>query len=232
MESHFENTSQTHIERGSREDMDRLVGERIAAHITHHLQSHDTVTLAVPGGRSITGTFDYMKSLDLPWEKVHIFFLDERWVPADHDDSNYRNLDNLLLSDIEIPEGNVHIFEPERGLDAYQREFEKHDNKINIALIGSGEDGHMASLFPGHDGLSQSGPGYFEVHDSPKPPARRISLTPQSLQESDLALLLFYGEGKKQALENFQDPALSSDESPVKIMKDHKNLLVVTDIIS
>src|ERR1700681_425973 len=102
-----------------------------------------------------------------PWLRVHCFWGDERFVPHDHPDSNYRMVCDALLSRVAVPDGNVHAIptaglSPQEAAAAYERTLEVFYGAdtlaptrplFDVTLLGIGEDGHTASLFPGHPAL-------------------------------------------------------------------------------
>lgn len=103
----------------------------------------------------------------IPWPKVHLFWGDERCVPPDHPDSNYRMVCESLLSKVSIPSENVHRMagekEPQVAAAEYQQEltafFQLSEGtlpRFDLILLGLGEDGHTASLFPGSEALKET----------------------------------------------------------------------------
>jgi 6-phosphogluconolactonase len=119
-------------------------------------------TVALSGGSTpkelytILGNKPYADRID--WDRVHLFWADERCVPPDHGDSNYRLAQELLISRVPIPGENVHRIRGEEGAEqaaaAYERDLKSHFGDVefpamDLVLLGAGEDGHTASLFPG-----------------------------------------------------------------------------------
>jgi len=137
----------------------------------------------------------------IDWSQVHIWFGDERCVPPDDPESNYRMAHETLISRIDIPAANVHRIrgedDPAAAADAYSREIA--GLALDLALLGLGPDGHTASLFPGHPQLDAEGVAVC-VRDSPKPPSERVTLTLGKLNESRTILLLVTGAEKAPML--------------------------------
>jgi len=146
---------------------------------------------------------------------VHIFLVDERWVSQDDDESNYK----LVRESLGV--GVIHPFELD--VDKYS---EKLDGGFDLILLSSGEDGHVASQFPGM--LKQEGK-FVEVENAPKDPPHRMTASVELLQTASVAIVLFKGEGKKDALAKFKDDTVSVDECPAKLVKGIKEYYVITD---
>lgn len=112
----------------------------------------------------------------------------------------------------------------------YNIEFNSRFNIFDFILVSVGEDGHIASLFPSRKLLFSDLEGYQYEYNSPKFPSKRISLTPKSLFNAKAIVLLFMGVDKKRALENFLGFNSSINECPARLLKEHPNLLVLTNI--
>ena len=175
------------------------------------------VTLAVPGGSVAERFFPALAMAELDWKKLHLFWCDERAVPPDHPDSNYRVAAELLLNRAPIDPANVHRMKGEMAdLDRAAAEYERglkavlgERSRLDVALLGVGPDGHVCSLFPGHAALEETIRSVVAVVDSPKPPAGRLTLTLTALQDAFVVIAAF-GASKaaviREALENPQSP--------------------------
>lgn len=192
------------------------------------LERHGAFKVAVSGG-SLPSTL--AKALLPPsngsaedtvdFDKWEIFFADERAVPLDHDDSNYKLLKDELMD--KIPEGmgkpNVHTIDVQylddvqEMADQYQEEltrsFAAKDSVklpiFDLILLGCGPDGHTCSLFPNHELLRESDAWVAAISDSPKPPAKRITLTLPVVTHGIKIAFLATGEGKKDILKKILD---------------------------
>ncbi len=147
-----------------------------------------------------------------PWQRVHLFWGDERFVPPTDPRSNFRMAREALLSCVPIPTANVHPIPtegeaPEEAAREYERTLksfygaERLDPKrplFDVTLLGLGEDGHIASLFPGTKALSERERWVVEVTDGASEP--RISLTYPALESSRSVLFLVAGAGKQAIL--------------------------------
>jgi 6-phosphogluconolactonase len=155
------------------------------------------------------------------WPQVHLFWGDERCVPPDHADSNYRMVRESLLSKIQIPEANVHRMagekEPRVAAAEYEREliqfFQLSNDELprfDLILLGLGEDGHTASLFPGSDALKETR-RLVVANYVAKFNAHRLTLTLPVLNHGAAVLFLITGAGKaavvKEILTDGGDPS-------------------------
>lgn len=114
-------------------------------------------------------------------------------------------------------------------LAEYQESFDHEGGRFDIVVLGAGEDGHVASLFP-HQSVNTKEKGFFYVHDSPKDPKDRVSISPTQIEQARRAVVLFMGEGKKEALANFLDPTKTVNDCPAKLALSAGEVLVLTDI--
>jgi 6-phosphogluconolactonase len=146
---------------------------------------------------------EYRESV--PWECVELFWTDERYVPPDHPDSNYRMTRESLLDHVDIPAANIHRPETERDHpEEAARRYERRlldvlgDNpKLDWVLLGLGEDGHVASLFPGSPLLGETDRWVVVVRESPKPPPIRLTMTLPII--NDASEIHFFVTGKAKA---------------------------------
>ncbi|KAG9101485.1 suppressor of los1-1 [Ceratobasidium sp. UAMH 11750] len=176
-------------------------------------------TVALSGGSLPKMLMGLAGRNDLPWDKWYIYFADERLVPLDHEDSNYRLCKKEFLSRTRIPEKNIHAIDTsllddaEEAADAYEKililEFAQKDSArfpvFDLILLGMGPDGHTCSLFPGHELLTESDRWVAPIEDSPKPPPRRITFTFPVLNHASKCVFVASGEGKQEMLKQVID---------------------------
>jgi len=174
------------------------------------------VSLAVPGGSVAESFFPRLASLDLDWDRVLVFFGDERAVAPDDPASNARLARDLWLDRAPIPLANVHRMRAEgEDLDAAARAYERvlldvlgDPPRLDLALLGMGPDGHVCSLFPGHPALDETERYVLPVLDAPKPPPRRVTLTLLALARARTVVLAAFGAAKAEAVRSaLDDPA-------------------------
>jgi 6-phosphogluconolactonase len=191
------------------------------------------VIVAVPGGRSVFSIFQELAEHYIDWHRVHLFMVDERLVPIDHPESNFR-LVVESLGEI-VPAGSLHPFVYDAaavgyGVGEYERQLVKLGGSFDVVLVSSGEDGHIAAIFPNHQATAVNIRKFVLLEDSPKPPLRRMSATPELIASSQVGLLLFFGEGKALALKNFFNPQLGVSECPAKIIATLPQHYILTDL--
>lgn len=181
--------------------------------------------IALSGGRTPAKLYSLWAQVDaraagVPWESVHLFWGDERYV--DHDDllSNYRMTRESLLSHAAIPEENVHplptgCVEPDECAQAYETELRKFFGDdppaFDLQLLGLGREGHTASLFPGSSALEEQTRWVLAV-EAPATPRTRLTLTPAVLTHGRNTWFLVSGADKREivsALRNETNPSAS-----------------------
>lgn len=219
---------------------EKTAAETIAKSIKSLLQKQPQVVLAVPGGRSVPEIFKLLRNdATVPWEKVHIFMVDERLVPLEHEQSNFRlakeNLISPLVKSGKLPKDNVHpfVYDKEKtgaGLDEYENELKEYEGAYDIVLLSSGEDGHIGALYPKHHSVRDESEFYLIMHDSPKLPKDRMTMSRKLLLKSKVAVLLFFGEAKREAYESFVDWSKDYEQCPARLVKLIDNHYVITDI--
>jgi len=170
------------------------------------------------------------------WDKWQIFYVDERVVPLDHPDSNHLACSKILYSKVPIPENNIHTIDPtllddlEELSDAYEkeliREFAQRDSArfpvFDVILLGMGPDGHTASLFPGHELLSEEDRWVAFVEDSPKPPPKRITLTYPVINHAARVVFVTAGKEKVSMLKSIlEHPEQGLPAARVRLVTGH-----------
>ncbi|MBI5554157.1 MAG: 6-phosphogluconolactonase, partial [Candidatus Diapherotrites archaeon] len=206
------------------------------------LQKKPFAVLGIPGGTSIQKLFALLARTEFAeWNKVHLFMVDERMVPLNHIDSNFRlaqeSFIGKLIKEKKLSPRNVHpfIIQPhlrDEGIRKYNEEFRKFGGKFDVILLGVGEDGHVASLFPQHPSLEHKPKEFFSFDNSPKLPVHRMSASLSLLREAHTVLAFISGERKREALDNFSDPAVPFRDCPAKLLNDCPHAFVFTDLES
>jgi 6-phosphogluconolactonase len=223
-------------------DPDRLLetaGRHLCDKLRAALAGRERVNLAVPGGRSVVKIFQAMLREDLDWRRVHFFIVDERLVPLDHADSNFKLLQDRLVTPLaqagRIAADNAHpfILDPasaDRGAGRYEKVLAEHGFRYDAVLLSAGEDGHVGALYPHHHSVEDRHHGFIVMDDSPKPPPGRMTSSLSLMQTADAAILLFVGEAKRGAYGRFNDARLPVAACPAKLALDIGDLTVCTDL--
>jgi 6-phosphogluconolactonase len=165
--------------------------------------------IVLAGGETPRGVYELLRKAITDWSKWQVYFGDERCAPASDPQRNSRMAREALLDHVPIPRANVHAIPGEAGpLDgAAQYSQVLHAvGEFDLVLLGLGEDGHTASLFPEHDwGAQKNSPDAVPVLDAPKPPPDRISLSAARLSRSRAVLFLVEGEAKREAIRRWRN---------------------------
>jgi 6-phosphogluconolactonase len=187
------------------EQVGRALSEAVAERGRFHL--------VLPGGSSPRGLLLELRDRRLPWQVMHLYLTDERCLPPGHADRNDLIFDELLLPFVPLPAANLHRIPAELGPEKGAREFAellRHVPPFDLVILGMGEDGHTASLFPGSAALDDESPA-IAVFDAPKPPAERVSLGLQRLLDARERMAIAMGAGKRAVLQRIQE----GEEFPV-----------------
>jgi 6-phosphogluconolactonase len=184
-------------------------------------QEKGIVVIGLPGGRSTAGIYKIFKEQDFDWRNIHFFLVDERLVPIDHKDSNYKvimeSFGNDLLATGKITPNQLHPYRLENTLDQYTKELEKLGG-FDILLLGVGEDGHCAALFPNHPSILNEEEGFIAMKDSPKPPPERMTASRKTLLKAKVGFAFFIGESKLDALKQFLNKNIKIEQCPIKLV--------------
>lgn len=215
--------------------MSRAAAETIAGHISEILQTGDAYTIVLSGGSTPERLYalladDAGLQEQIPWERVYFFWGDERHVPPDHPDSNYRMAHNALLSKVPIPSTNIFRImtedcDAEKVAADYEqklRRFFKIDAgqmpRFNCVLLGMGPDGHTASLFPGSSALAETkrlvAASWIEEFQS-----YRITLTWPLINNADRILFLVAGAEKAGTLKMVLEGDARTARYPVQLIQ-------------
>ncbi len=182
------------------------------------VQERGRFSVALSGGNTPRAIYSLLASehKELPWDRIHVFFGDERHVPPDHPDSNFRMASESLLSKVPIPEKNVHRIHAELDAEAAAAEYDQqivnffhlnnHDwPRFDLIFLGIGEDGHTASLFPGSQALTETScrvmANWVEKFET-----FRITLTVPVLNHSAEVVFLVSGADKAEILNQVLRP--------------------------
>jgi len=181
-------------------ELSDAVAQRIADAANSAIAARGEFRLALAGGETPRHCYQSLRKLAVEWGKVHIYFGDERCLPQGDAQRNDTMAHETLLRYVAIPPGNVHAIPAERGAIVAATEYAGILKlPLDLVLLGIGEDGHTASLFPGNP-ATESRTAAVAVFDAPKPPPERVSLGMAVLNTAREKMFLVAGEGKRDAL--------------------------------
>jgi 6-phosphogluconolactonase len=216
--------------RGAREELLRR------AHAA--IDERERFALSLAGGSTPKVLYASLADADLDWSRVHFFFGDERCVPPDHAESNYRMAREALLSKVAVPPANVHRMRAElasvdEAAMSYQHElrafFELADAsdvpRFDLVLLGMGPDGHTASLFPETSAVEERERLVTAVW-VPKFGVHRITLTARAINAAACALFLVAGKDKADTLKAVLEGPKKPSELPAQLIAPHEGELL------
>ena len=181
--------------------------ERIAVLATQALAQRDVFRLALSGGHTPRRCYERLRYGALDWSRIEVYFSDERCLPRGDSERNDVLAYDALLRHVPIPSAQVHVIPAEQGpakaAAAYARLLDLA-HPLDLVLLGMGEDGHTASLFPGDPSLCSKALA-VPVFDAPKPPALRVSLGLYVLKAARHKLFLVTGVEKHEALQRMKE---------------------------
>lgn len=182
----------------------RAARDRIVAAAERAIAARGSFSIVLCGGGTPRGVYRLLRTADTDWRAWHVYYGDERCVPEDHGERTSRMAAALWLDHVAIPAAQVHAIPAERGPEAgaaaYAETLATVDD-FDLVLLGLGEDGHTASLFPGHP---RDGADALAVFDAPKPPPTRVSLSAARLSRAREVWFLVDGIGKLEAVARWQ----------------------------
>lgn len=194
------------------------------------LAHQERFNLVLAGGNTPRGLYQRWADRpagSLPWEKIHLYWGDERFVPHTSEESNFLMVKQTLLDNIQIPEANIHPITTgtervEQGAAAYEKhlqaEFSEQLPRLDLILLGIGSDGHTASLFPGSPVLEEA-QRWVGTSKAPREPRERITLTYPVLNNARVVYFLASGARKADAVRNACTRDLSEDACPAAFVQ-------------
>jgi 6-phosphogluconolactonase len=194
------------------------------------IQERGTFFVALSGGSTPTPLYQALANphnqARIPWDWVHLFWGDERYVPLGHPDSNFQMVKKALLDHIPIPEKNVHPVPTEmeiwRAAEHYERGmrriFDGEWPNFDLVLLGMGEDGHTASLFPHSAGIYEE-KRWFIANFAPEKQTWRLTLTKNAINAARKILILVHGEAKATTLADVLVGPSVPYRKPIQLIK-------------
>ena len=203
------------------------VAQRIEQLANQSIQDKGSFHIVLTGGNTPQAIYRELQRANTDWSAWHVYMGDERCLPEGDAERNDHMASESLLAHVSIPASRIHMVPAqlgaEEGAQRY-REVIARCESFDRVLLGLGEDGHVASLFPGH--VHDETALVVPVHDSPKPPPDRISLTAEVLSRGLHAWFLVAGEGKRDALSRLMD----GDDLPASGICPDNGVDIFTDL--
>jgi 6-phosphogluconolactonase len=230
------------------EALSRAAADQFVEIANNAVQNRGIFSVALSGGTTpqqlyrLLGSEPFSEQVD--WSKTHIFWGDERCVPPDHSESNYHRAQEALLNHIPIPDENVHRIQaelpPEQAAEEYEEtllrffssltdEEERNQASFDLILLGMGDDGHTASLFPGTAVVHEE-TFWVRAHYVDKLVAWRVTLTPAILDRARHITFLVSGAAKSYTLQRVLYGAYLPDRYPAQVIRaDNGEILWLVD---
>ncbi|MCP9772217.1 6-phosphogluconolactonase [Synechococcus sp. Tobar12-5m-g] len=212
-----------------------LAAETIAVTIDLALAQRERAQIALAGGTTPEATYRLLGAMHLPWDRVDVLLGDERWVAAADPSSNALMLHRSLLAEGPGRQARFHPVptdqeSPEQGAAAYAELLSRlcpgAPPILDLVLLGLGDDGHTASLFPGTaaTGVTDRSATVSEGKGLP-----RVTLTAPVLSAARHVIVLVSGEGKRQALQRLLDPNEPASRTPARLVRPLSPVLILAD---
>ena len=191
------------------------------------IKSTGSFKIVLAGGKSLIPTYKILSHSNADWSRWHIYIGDERCLPLKNKERNDHNINIIWLNNSPIPKKNIHFIRAE--LDAKQAAWHyeitlKEVKNFDVTLLSMGEDGHTASLFPGHKYDNKR--DVVIINNSPKKPKQRISISYSRLNQSNKVFKIISGSSKcnavRQWLNNIKLPInqINGDSEKVYLSQD------------
>jgi 6-phosphogluconolactonase len=203
----------------------RLAAEWLAGEVRVAATLRGACALCLAGGATPRPVYEALAERPLrdavPWDRVRVFFGDERAVPPDHPESNFRMAGEALLSRVGLPPRSLHRMEAEAedlegAADAYAALLPA---ALDVLVLGVGRDGHTASLFPGSPAVQERSRRVVPAQ-APVPPERRLTITPPVIAAARRVLVLAAGEDKADAVARALLAAGTPEDVPARLARD------------
>lgn len=203
---------------------------RMVKAIQEAIRDRGMAAIALSGGSSPLDAYRLLAQQTIDWNKVHVYWVDERAVPPTHDRSNYGQAKKALLDPAQIPASSIHRMRgeaPDLEAAAMEYETELRDTvrsklgglpSLDLLVMGIGDDGHTASLFPGDRTVHVTDKLVAAVPAKPEREAR-LTLTAPMLENARASVVLVLGKAKHPALERIWATHGDIDETPSRVIR-------------
>ena len=215
----------------SKEDLARAAAEHFARKSSEAVAQKGSFTVALSGGSTPKALYELLADQfcnQIPWANIHFYWSDERHVPPDHPDSNYRIANEAMLSRVPVSPANVHRVISENPAADAARDYEdtikeiSEDPRLDLILLGLGTDGHTASIFPGSEVLHEmkrlvAAPWVEKLN------TYRITMTLPLLNNGASVVFLVSGAEKAQIVKEVLE---GPEKYPAQAVKPHNGELI------
>jgi 6-phosphogluconolactonase len=209
-------------------ELQEVAAEVILEAASSAIADHGRFDFVLAGGTTPRAVYELLRDAETDWQRWHVWFGDERCLPPEDSERNSLMASTALLEHVPIPPDQIHIIPAELGASAgavaYCSALEGVGT-FDLVLLGMGEDGHIASLFPGHPWEHHPPTAVIPVKQAPKPPPERVSMSASRLSNARQVVFLVTGESKRHAVQQWRGNATL----PVKAIKPEAGVDIFID---
>ncbi len=192
----------------SQQEINQTALQAILHAASRAIANHGNFSIVLAGGSTPKAIYALLSKQNADWANWHVYINDDRCLPVNDDERNSKMVDEVWLSKVGIPKNQFYPIPcelgPIEGAKAYAKTL-ANVGTFDLVLFGLGEDGHTASLFPDH--AVDNSADVVPVFDSPKPPAERVTMSQNRLNNTREALFLVTGKGKQWAVDQWRSGA-------------------------
>ena len=189
----------------SQQAINQAATARILQAADEAIAKHGSFLVVLAGGSTPKSIYALLAKAHANWACWHVYHNDDRCLPIDHVERNSKMARDVWLSHVAIPANQIHDIPTElgnvEGAKAYAETL-KNVRTFDLVILGLGEDGHTASLFPNQ--VVDNSTDVVPVFDAPKPPADRVTMSKNRLNNTHEVLFLVTGAGKQEAVDNWR----------------------------
>ncbi len=204
----MQNTSLNHTRWHNFESQDAIsqaAVSRILLAADEAIAKYGSFLVVLAGGSTPKSVYQLLSQQQADWTKWHVYHNDDRCLPVDHAERNSKMARDVWLNHVAIPQSQIHDIPTELGNIAGAKTYAKTlagMRAFDLVILGLGEDGHTASLFPNQ--AVDNSADVVPVFDAPKPPADRVTMSQNRLNNTHEVLFLVTGAGKQEAVDNWR----------------------------
>lgn len=189
----------------SQDAINQATVKRILAAADDAIIKHGSFLIVLAGGSTPKSVYQLLSQESADWANWHVYHNDDRCLPVDHAERNSKMARDAWLNQVAIPQNQIHDIPTELGNIEGAKAYAKTLNGVrafDLVILGLGEDGHTASLFPNQ--VVDNSADAVPVFDAPKPPADRVTMSQNRLNNTHEVLFLVTGAGKQEAVDNWR----------------------------
>lgn len=208
------------------DEVAQVACQRILAAAEQAIEKRGVFNIVLAGGSTPEKTYELLSQEASDWKCWHIWFGDERCLPRNHPDRNSLMIEQALTSKVPISAQQTHIIPAEQGPVAaaeYYAQLLEGVGVFDVVLLGMGEDGHTASLFPNR--RHAAGKTVLPIFDAPKLPSKRVTLSAEMLSKCTYLMFIITGKSKSDAVSRWQ----SGEKLPVSLIHGIERTEVLAD---